>query len=978
MGETEFVIVLTEHRNLGNVFQPYLIHKKDKFYSTEKLIKPFDLNSTGYELKPYEKELVKLIDHYSDERLMKRFSRAKNVSEFFSQLDKLQFEKQILPFIEQYMFEVARILMLSPVRLLNKEAKYANLYDEDEIQVPPFFAKPVFYFNREETETRYRLKIFMNEKEVLFLNRNIRIVTNNPCMLVSRNQLVVFEKLDGKKLLPFLTREYVSIPRSMEEKYFSGFVRKTVRDFNVVAKGFYLEEGESEKVAVLSLEINLKYEPCFVLIFRYGNESFPPNSNKEVAVKFQKKGDDFFIQKIKRDFRWEKSVIDFLSEIGLTEKNGYYSLKSVEFLEPTDAIYFLVNWLSLHKKRLEKQGIIVEQGKLEKKYFTGKKHIDVKTKTSGDWFDVYAMVTFGEFSFPFIKLKNHILNGIREFELPNGEVAVIPEEWFAQYRNLIPFARSKSEKMQFGKYHYALLQNILQPGDDSMLKKFQKLAGFGVKAQLPEGLNAELRSYQKTGFAWMSGLHKNGFGGCLADDMGLGKTLQTLALLLKFKRTEERAVFQYDLMKDGQLDLFATSHQQEQVQPASLIVLPTSLVHNWDSEIQKFTPSLKVYKHVGPQRKTRAELENAVFYYDIILTTYGTVRNDAEQLVKLKFFYLILDESQYVKNPASKTYKAVMKLQSDHRLALTGTPIENSLSDLWAQMNFLNKGMLGNLAFFRRYFITPVEKHNKAEEQEKLQVLIRPFVLRRTKEEVAKDLPPLMEQTVICEMDENQHRTYETEKSVIRNSILAGIEQDGIKNSAMIILKGLTRLRQLANHPRLLDDFEDGESGKYEEIFRMLENVVAENHKVLVFSSFVKHLELIKSRIEKENWKYSLLTGQTTNRGEVIRQFQDDAENRIFLISLKAGGVGLNLTSADYVFIIDPWWNPAAENQAISRAHRIGQNKHVFVYRFITQGSIEEKIQRLQERKSSLADKFINSNNPLQEITKEEVMNLFQ
>jgi SNF2 family DNA or RNA helicase len=299
------------------------------------------------------------------------------------------------------------------------------------------------------------------------------------------------------------------------------------------------------------------------------------------------------------------------------------------------------------------------------------------------------------------------------------------------------------------------------------------------------------------------------------------------------------------------------------------------------------------------------------------------------------------------------------------------------LSDLWAQMNFLNKGMLGNLAFFQRYFITPIEKHSSKDQQEKLQVLIRPFVLRRTKEEVAGDLPPLMEQVIFCEMDDQQKRTYESEKSVIRNSILAGIEQDGIKNSAMIILQGLTRLRQLANHPLLLKDIGEGESGKFEEIFRMLENVVAENHKVLVFSSFVKHLNLIKARIEKENWKYSILTGQTTNRGEIIRKFQDDPDNRIFLISLKAGGVGLNLTSADYVFIVDPWWNPAVENQAISRAHRIGQNKHVFGYRFITQNSIEEKIQQLQSRKSSLADKFINSNNPLQEITKEEIANLF-
>ncbi|MFW5755969.1 MAG: DEAD/DEAH box helicase, partial [Tangfeifania sp.] len=318
------------------------------------------------------------------------------------------------------------------------------------------------------------------------------------------------------------------------------------------------------------------------------------------------------------------------------------------------------------------------------------------------------------------------------------------------------------------------------------------------------------------------------------------------------------------------------------------------------------------------------------------------------------------------------------KLKSEYRLVLTGTPIENSLSDLWSQMNFLNRGMLGNLAFFRRYFITPIEKRNQQEAQEKLQILIRPFILRRTKEEVAKDLPPLMEQVIFCEMTESQQKTYEREKSVIRNSILDSIEENGVNKSAMIVLQGLTKLRQLANHPKLLGEEKETESGKFEEIFLMLENLVAEKHKVLIFSSFVKHLELLKEQIEKNNWKYSLLTGQTSHREKVISQFQNEPDNRIFLISLKAGGVGLNLTGADYVFIIDPWWNPAAENQAISRAHRIGQKRHVFVYRFITENSIEEKIQKLQGRKNSLADKFINSNNPLQEITKEEILNILK
>jgi SNF2 family DNA or RNA helicase len=973
MANIEFVIVLTQHRFLGNIFLPYLIQKVEKFYTTVKLVKPHDFKDIEYAFKPYEKELVELIDRYSDERLMKRFSRAANVSEFYTRLETFRFQKHVIPHIEQCMWEVARILMLSPVRLLNKEAKYANLYDEDEIQVYPFFAKPVFYFERLDNETRYRLRILLDDKEVPLLNKNVSIVANSPAIVVHKKQLLVFEKFEGKRLTPFFSKEYISVPHSMEEKYYSGFLRKTIRDFDVVAKGFQLEEGEVVKSALLKPGYNLQYEPCLALHFRYGDEMFLPNSSREVAVQYKKNGDQVLFRKIKRDKEWENSIVEKVQELGLKEKNGFYSPAKGYLAEQSEGLYFLINWLNSKRKELQRAEIEIGQGTLEKKYFTGEQNLVVKTGSTGDWFDVYATVTFGPFSFPFVKLKNHILNGIREFELPNGEVAVIPEEWLAQYKSLMPFARTKEDKMQFGKHHYALLQHVLQSHDHAKITNIKSIGN----VHLPVDLKAELRSYQRTGFQWMYGLHMNGFGGCLADDMGLGKTLQTLALLLKLKRQDSFSKGISTKAKSGQLDLFATSKQEHIIQKASLIVLPTSLVHNWEAEVLKFTPHLKVYRHVGQLRKTNSDLESAASFYDIILTTYGTVRNDVDALSRLKFFYLILDESQYVKNPLSKTYKAILKLQSEHRMALTGTPIENSLSDLWAQMNFLNKGLLGNLPFFQRYFMTPIEKHNSIDQQEKLQVLIRPFILRRTKDEVARDLPPLMEQVIMCEMDDGQQKTYEKEKSVIRNSILAGIEQDGVKNTAMLILQGLTRLRQLANHPKLLADIEASESGKFEEILRMLENVVAEKHKVLVYSSFVKHLELIKHRLEVENWKYCMLTGKSSNRGEIIRQFQDDAENHIFLISLKAGGVGLNLTSADYVFIVDPWWNPAAENQAISRAHRIGQSKHVFVYRFITKGSIEEKIQQLQTRKSSLADKFINSNNPLQEITKDEILNLF-
>ncbi|MCY1719201.1 DEAD/DEAH box helicase [Prolixibacteraceae bacterium Z1-6] len=980
MNEFEFIIVLTEHRFLGMVFQPFFIKKQERFFSVVRMLKPRDLKDSNYNWQPYEKELVNLIDKYSDEVLVKKFSRAKSVSEFFSTLKSTFFEKQVIPYIEKCMMEVASILMLSPVRLFKKEAKYSNLYDEDEILVYPLFARPEFHFKRTEEQTRYQLKVFLKEQELLLSNRTCKVVTNDPCLVVYKNQLVAFEKLNAKKLMPFFEKDYVAVPNTIEEKYYSGFVLNTIRDYDVKAAGFEIVKADTKKHAVLSLEMNLQYKPCLVLTFAYGSEKFLPNSVRKIAVSLQKKNGSFVFSKTVRDFGWEQEIVNAIFNVGLIEDNGSFVLKGISLLEQENALYFFVNWLNKNRPELERNGIQVKQKQLEKKYYTGSQQLELKTQTKGDWFDVYAVVRFGEFSIPFIQLKKYILNDIREFELPNGEVAVLPEEWFARYKGLLPFGKSHGERIQFEKHHFTLLQDSIQATDKLVKQKYEQLVNAEQEVVvLPANIKATLRSYQEEGFNWMYGLYKNSLGGCLADDMGLGKTLQTLTLLLKLKRMKRDIQVQNPVTEKRQLDLFANNSEVEHdLQPASLIVVPTSLVHNWSNEIKKFTPALKVYKYVGTQRKKVEDIEKIARFYDVIITTYGTVRNDVDLLSGIKFFYLILDESQSIKNSTSKTYKAVMKMLAQHKLVITGTPIENSLSDLWSQMNFLNPGILGNLAFFRRSFITPIEKHANQEQMEKLQLMIRPFVLRRKKDEVARDLPPLMEEIRVCPMEGKQHKMYEHEKSIIRNTILTAIEQEGVKKSSFVVLQGLTKLRQLANHPSLVEDGLDEASGKFNVIFRMLGNLVAEKHKVLIFSSFVSHLELLQEKIEEENWKYSKLTGQTTKREEVIREFQEDPENRIFLISLKAGGVGLNLTEADYVFIIDPWWNPAAENQAINRAHRIGQNKHVFVYRFITENSIEEKIQKLKDRKSSLADKFINSNNPFQEITKEEIVDLFK
>ena len=475
-------------------------------------------------------------------------------------------------------------------------------------------------------------------------------------------------------------------------------------------------------------------------------------------------------------------------------------------------------------------------------------------------------------------------------------------------------------------------------------------------------------------------MYINKFGLCLADDMGLGKTLQTLAAILKFSdaplapnKTNSGAKF--NLFSKPVDDI---SIQKSNKPKAGIIVMPTSLIHNWINEILKFAPKLKYYNYSGSKRiKDSSEFDD----YDLILTSYGILRNDIDLLKDYYYHFIILDESQYVKNPGSKIYQSVIEMQAVFKMVLTGTPIENSLNDLWAQLNFINPGLLGSLEFFRKEFVDPIEKLNDPNEKEikqmRLQKLISPFILRRTKKEVIDDLPELTESVQYCSMHDQQKLLYDEEKAKIRNSLLQSIEGKDVAQSNMIMIQGLTKLRQLANHPRMIDPNSDFGSGKFEDVMSMLESILAENHKVLIFSSFVKHLDLFVNNFEAQKWQFAMLTGSTSKRDEEINKFQDNPDCRIFLISLKAGGVGLNLTAADYVFFLDPWWNPASENQALSRAHRIGQNNKVMVYRFITEDSIEQKILKLQERKKDLADIFINNNNPFKQLSQEDLIDLF-
>ncbi len=458
-------------------------------------------------------------------------------------------------------------------------------------------------------------------------------------------------------------------------------------------------------------------------------------------------------------------------------------------------------------------------------------------------------------------------------------------------------------------------------------QRLRDIKDFSVEA--PEGLNANLRPYQLEGLSWMQSLRQLEVGGVLADDMGLGKTLQTLAHILCEKNA-------------GRLD-----------RPA-MVVMPTSLIPNWLDEAAHFTPQLKVLALYGATRKKHfAHLND----YDVILTTYALLPKDIEHLAKLPLHLLVLDEAQYIKNPGSKATEAACELVARQRLCLSGTPLENHLGELWSLFHFLLPGWLGDVKTFNRDYRVPIERQGSDERLQHLNARIKPFLLRRTKEQVATELPPKTEIIHWVDLNEAQRDVYETMRLAMDKKVRDEITRKGVGRSQIIILEALLKLRQVCCDLRLVSDTppkKGSTSGKLDSLMLMLEELFAEDRRILLFSQFTSMLGLIEAELKKRKVPYAILTGQTRDRRTPVKDFQN-GKLQIFLISLKAGGVGLNLTKADTVIHYDPWWNPAAENQATDRAYRIGQEKPVFVYKMIARGTVEEKIQHLQQEKSDLA-----------------------
>lgn len=634
-------------------------------------------------------------------------------------------------------------------------------------------------------------------------------------------------------------------------------------------------------------------------------------------------------------------------------KSGDYYLLPPQALVEDD-------WLLNAAERLHEAGIELLGVKNLKnfKYHLAKPTFGLRLSSGSDWFDLEIDVRFGDQRVSLKDLQKAFLKKSRYILLNDGSTGILPEAWLKRYAPYFRSGEIRKNRLRLAHSQFAILDDLCEQLDSApaflldLRERRKRLQNLHEQADIavPPTIRAELRPYQRHGLNWLAFLHENRLGGCLADDMGLGKTLQTIAFLAYLQQNKASA-------------------------KASLIVAPTSLVFNWQKELEKFCPDLSVLLHTGQQRHAQMTYFDD---HDLVLTTYGALVRDIDALQHHDFHYVILDESQAIKNPQSQRYKAARLLKADNRLILTGTPIENNTFDLYAQFSFVNPGLLGSAAHFKSHFADAIDKHSDEDAAAHLGQLLQPFILRRSKEQVARELPPKVESILYCEMAKNQRKLYERIKKRYRGQLLAKIDADGIASAQLHILEGLTKLRQICNSPALLNEEADyGEESVKLDL--LMENIREKTgaHKILIFSSFVKMLRLVEARLAAEGIACEYLDGQSRNRRQKVENFQENDAVRVFLISTKAGGTGLNLTSADYVFIVDPWWNPAVENQAIDRAYRIGQDKRVMAYRMICKDSIEEKILALQARKRHLADSLISIDDEQKSFDRDMVKTLF-
>ena len=776
-------------------------------------------------------------------------------------------------------------------------------------------------------------------------------------MLLEMDSVYHLPATEDRPVLQLFTQGYIRVHESDKTALIRDLIPSLQKKYAVeVPEPFRIEKAAiTPKLQVLLKE----YKDQYLMLqpqFDYDGLVAPydPDDSEDLI----QLGTDGNLQRIARETETENAFFESLRPLHPAfeqqHSNPFFYLPFAEVMKGS---WFIKAIPQLHQQGIPVLGI----SELEKfKYNTNPPKWEMKAGSGIDWFDLKIDISFGDQHVSLLEVRKAVLSGENVVVLGDGTFGLLPEEWLKQYGMLLKMGNAKKDgTLQISKLHYTLIDELHgQISDEAVLQeieaKKEKLRNIGniEMAKPSKAIKATHRPYQLSGFQWMQVLDEVGWGGCLADDMGLGKTLQTITFLQYLKEKYE-----------------GSTH---------LVVCPTSLIYNWQTELEKFAPALNYHIYYGKERDFSEEhFEN----YDLVLTSYGVLRLDIEQLMQFHWHYVILDESQAIKNPDAQVTKALQLINSKNRLILSGTPVQNNTYDLYAQFNFINPGLLGNREFFKTEFANPIDKNTDAEKSSQLRRLVYPFLLRRTKAQVAPDLPDKTETILWCDMPKDQRAVYNHYKEYYRKMLMQKIEEEGLNKAGMYVLEGLLRLRQICDSPQLLKakDVKSKTSIKINELVRELEENSG-GHKQLVFSQFTEMLGLIRIELEKEGISYCYLDGSTPaeKRQEAVEQFQNNAEYRVFLISLKAGGVGLNLTAADYVYLVDPWWNPAVEQQAIDRTHRIGQTQKIFAYKMICKDTVEEKILELQGRKKQLANDLVTEDAGfIKKLTKEDVAFLF-
>jgi SNF2 family DNA or RNA helicase len=857
---------------------------------------------------------------------------------------------------------------------------------------------------REVVKNKLNLEVYrLNTKK----SENVTSTSIEPIVVANKKirvLLKVFDKFPFYEIVPQLFIEERKVPQVQIKLHYNYFILdqgvyylvdnpqmiRLIQYFKKVEGKLVIHESKFEK---FRLEVLAGLENTLKIEYTYLKSATPQQMqesgfiNEPEKIIYLTESEDYIL--ITPSFRYNKAEVPVLSQRQLyaTDANGepFTVSRNAQQEEHMIAVLLRQNedfanqygqeFYYIHRKRFFEQGWFLDAFEVwqennytilgfkelkNNKLNANKAKVAVAVSSGIDWFETSIKVKFGEHDVPLKMLARALKNETRYIELGDGTMGLLPEEWVQKFSAYFRAGEVKDDVLRSSKANFSQIHEIYEAEVlsedvvneiDFYNKKVNDFDGIS-KVEVPKTLKAELRDYQKDGLNWLNFLDEFNFGGCLADDMGLGKTIQIIAFLLAQKE------------KHGKKERLV-----------NLIVVPTSLIFNWQKEVKRFAPSLKIKTVYGADR---VKNHNDFDKFDIILTSYGTLLSDIFHIKEYKFHYVILDESQAIKNPESQRYKTVRLLQAKNRIVMTGTPVENNTFDLYAQLSFVNPGLLGSQQRFRDDYSIPIDKFKDFGRAKELQEKINPFLLRRTKAQVATELPEKTEMVLHCEMGVEQRKVYDAYKKEMQAYLQASKNKKKTMDT-MFILAALTKLRQICNSPALLseEEYYGNHSSKIEALMEDIESK-HRHHKILVFSQFVGMLDLIRTELDKKEIQYAYLTGQSKKREDLVEDFQNNEETRIFLISLKAGGVGLNLTEADYVYLVDPWWNPAVENQAIDRCYRIGQTKKVVAIRMICPDTIEEKIMDLQESKRELVNDLIKTDGgALKSLTHTDLMDLF-